>query len=233
MHDHIVHIHRDREFLLQAVTEYLEGGLQRGEAAIVIARPALRSALTAHFGGRADLHMLDAERTLARFMRDGMPQWEAFRGVVGDLIAETRLSYPGVVAYGEMVDILWQAGQQDAAIRLEEFWNELGRLQTFSLFCAYQLDSLDDTAATERICSVHTCLVPARDHRLVDSAVSSASEEVLEPTLSRILLALAAEHGARADMPSGHAALIWLRRNMPRAAAKVLARVRESVAAAA
>jgi hypothetical protein len=233
MHDHIVHIHRDARFLREAVTEYLQAGLERGEAAIVIARPELRQWLATHFGPREDMRFLDAEDTLARFMRGGMPQWEAFREVIGGLIANARLRYPGVFAYGEMVDVLWQAGQQDAAICLEKFWNELGQLQTFSLFCAYGLDSLDDTAATERICSVHTRLVPARDHSLVDHAVAKASEALLEPSVSRILAAVGSGRGAGAEMPAGHAALIWLRRNMPHASEQVLASVRERVAAKA
>jgi len=230
MHQHLVHVHKDRAFLLDEVTAYLKGGLDRGEAAIVIARPELRLALVERLGRPAALHMLDAERTLERFMRDGLPRWNEFHAVVGGLIAQARLQYPGVAAYGEMVDILWQRGEHDAAIRLEEFWNELSRLQTFSLFCAYDLDSLADTDAVERICKVHTHLIPARDHSLIDGAVTRATEEVLDAPLSRILLSLAAgcRHGA--EMPVGQSTLLWLKRNMPRTAELVLARVRESVA---
>ena len=231
MNDHIVHVHRDREFLLESLEEYFRAGWARGEAVIVIARPALREALVERFGVRDDLRMLDAADTLARFMRDGLPQWSAFHSAVGGLIAETRCRYAGVCAYGEMVDILWQAGEQDAAIRLEEFWNELGRLQTFSLFCAYGLDSLEQGAALERICKVHTRFIPARDHSIIDRAVADASEEMLEQPLSRMLQELAARHGA--DMPIGHATLLWLERNMPRTAERVLARVREAVTAKA
>ena len=231
MNDHIVHVHRDRAFLLDSVTDYLQGGLEAGEAAIVIARPALREALSLRLRHRDGLHVLDAERTLARFMKDGMPRWHEFHSVVGGLIARVRLSHPGVRAYGEMVDILWQRGEHDAAIRLEEFWNELGRLQTFSLFCAYDLDSLDETSAGRlaRICAVHTHLVPARDHSLVDGAVTSASEEVLDAPLAKILLDLAAKHPAGAQMPLGQSTLLWLKRNMPNTAERVLQRVRERI----
>jgi len=55
-----------------------------------------------------------------------------------------------VRAYGEMVDVLWQRGERDAAIRLEEFWNDLARLQTFSLLCAYCIDHLDPQAYADR-----------------------------------------------------------------------------------
>jgi hypothetical protein len=104
-----------------------------------------------------------------------------------------------VRAYGEMVDILWQAGNRDAAIRLEEYWNELAKLQTFSLFCAYRLDPLDS-----ELCKVHTHLVPSREWRGLEKAVQRASQKVLE-----------------------QATLFWLKQNMPRTAEKVLSELRE------
>src|SRR5213078_3442317 len=116
-------------------------------AAMVIARPEHRTrfcvALTRQGVYAAPgVRMLDAQETLASFMVDGMPEWTAFHKACGGAIAELRLQYPAVRAYGEMVDILWQRGERHAALRLEEFWNELGRLQTFSLFCAYAIDPL-------------------------------------------------------------------------------------------
>src|SRR6185503_2378740 len=154
--DHIVQVYQDREFLASAVAEYVAAGLAKGEAAIVVARPehaaAFRDALSgrdvdvAAALGRGQLVVLDAQATLDRFMRDGVPQWTPFHEVIGGAIAELRLRFPAVRAYGEMVDILWQQGERDAAILLEEHWNELASLQTFSLFCAYYLDNLDDRA---------------------------------------------------------------------------------------
>src|SRR5213075_1369774 len=148
---HIVQVYQDREFLAAAVAEYIGTGLKQGEAGIVIARPeherAFMSAL--HTLGvnveealrRGQLLLLGAQATLDRFMRDGSPQWTPFCEVVGGATAETRLHFPTVRAYGEMVDILWQGGARDAAIRLEEYWTDLAKLQTFSLFCAYYLDN--------------------------------------------------------------------------------------------
>lgn len=226
MHSHAVHVHRDRAFLLDSLAEYFRDALRRGEAGIVIARPAFRHEIALRMRG---LQLLDAERTLARFMVGGMPHWSRFRRVIGGLIGKAAQDAKGVRAYGEMVDVLWQRGEHDAAIRLEEYWNELAGLQTFSLLCAYHLDSLDD--GLQRICAVHTQLIPARDHSVIDRAVAAASEEVLAPPLAGILASIAKNDGA--GMPRGHATLLWLRRNMPRAAAQVLARVRSRLAAEA
>jgi len=133
-----------------------------------------------------------------------------------------------VRAYGEMVDILWQRGDKQAAIRLEQLWNEIGRLQTFSLLCAYAMDPLrgDTYADLESICRCHTHLIPARDYAELNEAVFEASLKVLDPQLAQMLLRLAASHRPHTEMPLGQAALIWLNQNMPRTAERVLGEMR-------
>jgi hypothetical protein len=141
-----------------------------------------------------------------------------------------------VRAYGEMVDVLWQRGERDAAIRLEEFWNDLARLQTFCLLCAYYIDHLDPAAYAgplECVCKVHTHLIPTPNYRLFNHAVLEASEKVLNRPLSNMLLSLSASSKPSTEMPDGQATLLWLKRNMPRTADKVLAEVRARCATAA
>ncbi|HUQ75661.1 MAG TPA: MEDS domain-containing protein [Burkholderiales bacterium] len=237
--DHIVQTYQDHQFLADAVGEYIGSGLRSGDAAVIIARPAHRAAFTRRLAregidvngaiAAGQLRLFDAEETLARFMCAGMPDWDAFRALIGGIIAELRLQYGTVRAYGEMVDILWQDGRRDAAIRLEEHWNELGELQTFSLLCAYYMDALDTEAyggALERVCKVHSHLIPVRDYDALDEAVAAASRRVLDEPLSRMMLSLAAQRGPGTEMPLGQAALLWLKKNMPLTAEKVLAEVR-------
>ena len=238
--DHIVQVYQEPGFLASAVAEYIGVGLQQGEAAIVIARPqhikmfkrALEDAGidVAHALSAGQLTLLDAERALSRFMRDGMPQWASFREQIGGAIAEMRRKYPVIRAYGEMVDLLWQRGEQDAAIRLEEFWNELAKLQTFSLFCAYYLDNLDSRsyAGLHCICKVHSHLIPAREYDNFDETVARASEKVLDQPLARMLLSLSSIDRPNARMPIGQAILLWLQKNMPMTAERVLAEIRAS-----
>jgi len=233
-HDHFVQLYKETDELAEAVAEYVVTGLRRGEAAVLIGTPAHRSSFlaridAAHAVRQGQLTLLDAEETLARFMANGMPQWQAFHEVVGGLIAALRLQYPTVRAYGEMVDVLWQRGERDAAVRLEEYWNELGRLQTFSLFCAYRIDPLDSQAyggPLECVCKAHTHFIPARDSARFDQAVKDASRKVLDQPLAHLLLSLAANHRPVTRMPAGQAALFWLKQNMPRTAEKVLRELR-------
>jgi hypothetical protein len=241
-HDHFVQLYQEVDGLAPAVARYVGTGLERGEAAIIIATPAHRAAFIAHIPGahaaidEGRFHLLDAEDTLARFMANGMPQWQPFRESIGGLIAELRLRYPTVRAYGEMVDVLWQRGEREAAIRLEQYWNELGRLQTFSLFCAYRMDPLDSAAyggPLESVCNAHTHLIPSHDTARFDHAVHEVTRNVLDAPLAQILLSLAASHRPGTRMPAGQAALFWLKQNMPRTAEKVLSALRAESSPAA
>jgi hypothetical protein len=224
--DHIVQVYQDVEFLTETIGEYLGTGLRSGEAAIVIARPEHS---TPFFAGQGQLKLLDAEETLERIMTSGMPEWKSFLEIVGGAIAELRLRYPRVRAYGEMADMLWQRGEREAALRLEEYWSELARLQGFSLLCAYHMDPLDSSAyggPLECVCKAHTHLIPVRDYNRFNEAVNEASRKILDQPLAQMLLSLSAHHRPATHMPLGQATLLWLKQNMPRTADKVLSEVR-------
>jgi len=70
-------------------------------------------------------------------------------------------AWPGreVRAYGEMVALLWDAGDVLGAIELEKLWNELARDLNFSLWCAHHGHSLavhehaDELHEVWRLCS--------------------------------------------------------------------------------
>lgn len=124
--EHLVQVWQDEGFLVDAVAQFAGGGVRLGEAAVVIARREhhrpFALALERHgvYPSPA-VRIFDAEEMLARFMVDGMPQWPAFQRVCGAPVAELRLQYPNVRAFGEMVDVLWARGARPAAMRLEEW----------------------------------------------------------------------------------------------------------------
>ena len=240
--DHIVQLYQDEQFLCDAVAEYLAPGLASGEGALVITRAAsgvrFEDALVGRgvdaAAAKADgqLVVLDAEEMLESVMQGELPEWSAFHSAVGGAIATQRLDYPTVRAYGDMVDVLWQQGRREAALRLEEYWNELARLQTFSLLCAYRMDSLDAASyggPLQSVCKAHTHLIPASDYERFDQAVVKATRTVLDESLAGMLLSLAEANRPAAEMPLGQAVLLWLKENMPLTAEKVLARAKEQV----
>jgi signal transduction histidine kinase len=85
--------------------------------------------------------------------------------VVGGVLAATAGNSASghFFAYGEMVDLLWRAGKAEAAIALEELWNEIGNDYSFSLLCAYVMDNFNterDARGFAEVCRTHSRVVP-------------------------------------------------------------------------
>src|SRR5256886_2093209 len=169
---HFAQLHRDPEALTDAVTLYLQTGLRRGNPVVVIAsrihtdlflnrlREDGLDPATFLKSGQLELH--DAELTLRKFMCNDVPDWEEFRQAMASIFERVRAFGRGTTrAYGEMVNLLWQEGKQEAAIRLEEYWNELARLYPFSLFCSYMLDPNHPHSydGLEAICRTHSDII--------------------------------------------------------------------------
>src|SRR5260370_12742155 len=104
-------------------------------------------------------------------MMNGWPEAARLSRVIGNVIMELAAAvtgkHLGVAAFGEMVALLWAEGKPDAAIRLEQLWNELGRTHSFHLHCAYPLDFFPqepDRQAVRQICPDHSQVIPAEPH---------------------------------------------------------------------
>jgi signal transduction histidine kinase len=114
---------------------------------------------------------VDAAETLAKFMLDGWPDAARFAEVAGGLIERVRTVSGGearrVAAFGEMVALLWIEGNADAAIRLEELWNDLARTHAFSLRCAYPMSSFcrgEHGDLLLKICAEHSVVIPGESY---------------------------------------------------------------------
>jgi hypothetical protein len=168
-HHHAVQFYGSDETLMQTLAGFLAGGLITGQPAVVIATPSHSTAVLDELAHRlidvksarriGDLVFLDANEILATFMRDDMPDRDAFRHTVGGVIRQTlagRTTTP-LRAYGEMVDVLWKRGNEEAAIKLEMLWNDLSRTYPFQLLCGYSIGNFyKQTGSFERICEQHT-----------------------------------------------------------------------------
>ena len=176
-HEHFVQFYEQDSALLQSVTEFIHHGLDAGAGAIVIATAShleelerglrTRGVDVAAAREREQLVILEAAATLARIMHHGTPQWTRFLEVVGPVLAELRRRHPRVVAFGEMVALLWRDGRQEAAVQLEQLWNELGEREPFALYCAYPLPKHADAAdlrSFDRICSQHRRVMPSESY---------------------------------------------------------------------
>jgi two-component system CheB/CheR fusion protein len=71
-----------------------------------------------------------------------------------------------------MVALLWAEGNRDAAIRLEELWNDLARTETFALLCAYPISHFDDAGYAKpfaEINAAHSWVTPAESYSIAEA----------------------------------------------------------------
>jgi hypothetical protein len=166
--DHFVQFYRTDDYLIECLASYVAAGILGGERVMVIATPEHRIALekrlrvknvdVAGMTAQSRYLALDAEEMLAKFMVNGRPDPALFEEVVGSLIRSASKE-SRVRAFGEMVALLWAAGQAEAALAVEELWNDLARRHAFALYCAYPAEC-SGPPGVERICRAHTHVIP-------------------------------------------------------------------------
>jgi MEDS: MEthanogen/methylotroph, DcmR Sensory domain len=170
--EHIVQFFDSDESRAESVAAFLAEGYRLGEPLIVVARPINWAAIVERLEAldvpvqtlisERTLIIKDANDTLRRLSRNGMPDAAAFDAVVG--VPVTELARRGRVrAYGEMVDILAQRTELPEAIKLETLWNALGERASIYLLCGYSAAHFVATSthrALRQICRTH-----ARVHR--------------------------------------------------------------------
>ncbi len=210
-HDHLVSFYDSEDFLLDAVCAFLGPALLDDGAAIVVATPAHRTRFEAALRAagidvdaatREDRYIaLDAATVLASFMVDGRPDPTRFRAAVGAVMDRASRGGRELRVYGEMVVLLWEAGDADSTLALEDLWNDFAAVRAFQLLCAYPMRVFDDehdSAAFERICEQHTAVIPTESYSLlVDPAQRSRAIARLQQQTSALqaeLLRLSA-HG--------------------------------------
>lgn len=239
--EHVVQLYgTDDRLLMENVGRFLSEGLRRGDGILIIATAEHRMSLTTFLRrdrgySRAVLEgrlvFMDAEFTLSRFMASGAPDPELFRSVLSDALAgvRSRAVHTGVRAYGEMVGVLWKAGEHSAAARLEELWNELLKQGDVCLFCAYPIDVLDPefhAGKMDALLCAHTHLLPVDG--ALEKALNQAMDEVLGPRVHALRPLIQTNHRPSwATVPKAEALVLWLRNNLPGSVDQILARARE------
>lgn len=172
---HDVQFYAGEDKLAASVARFVVQGVRVGQPMVVIATAAHRTAFKGVMRAMGiepddlvegrDVVWLDAHDTLSAFMEGPSPNRELFQATVGSVFERLMRDrrYVIVRAYGEMVDILWQQGKHEAAIELEELWNELAATYSFSLLCAYSVDGVlkGDCRGVDLICGKHARVLPS------------------------------------------------------------------------
>ena len=172
---HEVQFYSDDSGFIVGFTRFLGAALKTGNPAVFIGTASHRTMLLERlYAESPDIHTairqgkyvaLDAEEFLSNFMVNDMPDRGWFLKVVDDLVVAARKEANGehlrIAACGECPSILRAQGKADAAIRLEELWNEIAGTYDLDILCGYPLESLrcdEDSYTLQRICEEHSAV---------------------------------------------------------------------------
>ena|SRR5580692_2783086 len=212
------------------VTRFLNDSLRNGGAAIVIAGPERREAIS---GGllSGQVVCLDAKETLAMLLDgDGQPDPVRFEASCGALARELHEKYGRLRCYGEMVGVLWSQKSFAAAIALEALWDTLIHSIGFDIFCGYPIDVLSEhfqLACVRPLLDSHTRVVPAVAHNF-NNAMRSAIDDVLGNHNDGLRsLTLARSASLETFVPTAEQMILRLRSTLPRYADEILAKAQE------
>jgi PAS domain S-box-containing protein len=186
-HPHSVQFYSDDKYLISVLARFIGSAVGAGDAAIVIATPPHRTELAERLSARGiDVARaaeqgryvaLDAEQTLTQFMVGGWPDEARFVEVMGEIVSHARSAvqdeHGRLALFGEMVALLWNAGNSEAALRLEQLWNLIAQSHSFSLVCGYPLTHFyreEHGELFQKICAEHSAVIP-------DENYSQVSEE--------------------------------------------------------
>jgi len=182
-HQHVVEFYETEQFLVDTVCGVVSPVLQDGDVAIVVATETHRSAFDAALrASGVDVEeaiatgrylAFDAAELLETFMVDRAPDAGRFSDTIGGLIDRAGVGGRRVQIYGEMVAVLWDAGDVVSAIALEDMWNDLAATREFSLLCAYPMHTFEDDASAtgfKRVCEQHTTVIPSEGYSLLNGA---------------------------------------------------------------
>ena len=169
--NHVVQIYKNDIVLIESLSGFVAEGFRSGETSIIIATAThlelLQARLKEDKFDIEDLQQkglyipLDASDLLSTFMVNGWPDETKFFSAVSQILVTA--GYPGhpIRAFGEMVAILWDKGQNAATIYLEDLWNKFCASHPLCLYCAYPESAFTDNlkSSIQHICRAHAAIV--------------------------------------------------------------------------
>jgi DNA-binding NarL/FixJ family response regulator len=156
MHRHEAGFYPDESSLLDGYATFVAGALAAGNGLVMVFTRPRRDRLHERLlvrGINLDCAIadgrclwLDVPAVLSTFMVDDRIDearfWNSVSAVVMEAASISRLNPPRVSACGECAPTLLQEGLMDAAIRLEQLWDDVTRTFNVDVFCGYPCHGL-------------------------------------------------------------------------------------------
>jgi CheY-like chemotaxis protein len=170
---HEVLFYADEAVFVDNFVRFIAAALEAGDVAIVLVTQTHRDVLDQRLKAQGlDIDAalregtylpLDIAETLSTFMINDMPDSSRFVKARDDLIRRAakagKREHPRIVACGECAPHLLREGKADAAIRVEQLWDQLVTKYAVDTLCAYPLSSFhgeEDQHIFQSICAEHS-----------------------------------------------------------------------------
>ena len=172
---HEVLFYSDDASLLEGFARFIRSALRAGSSAILVATESHRNSLLQHLhAGGLDMGAaieqgrylpLDVGDVLSQVMVNDWPDPVRFSHLAADLLRATakppKGERPRVVACGECAPFLLSEGKADAAIRLEQLWDDLAITTGLDVLCGYATKTFHrdgDKDSFQRVCAQHSAI---------------------------------------------------------------------------
>jgi DNA-binding NarL/FixJ family response regulator len=176
---HEVLFYPDDASFVKSFSDFIEAALESGNAVLVVATEShlgsLRRTLEARSvdvatGVEKGIYVpVDVVDMLSAFMVDGFPDRDRLLKVATDLIETASKAvngkHSGVSACGECAPTLLGEWSVEAAIRVEQLWDEVARIYGMDILCGYSFRSFygdQDREVFQRICAEHSTIYQDR-----------------------------------------------------------------------
>ena len=162
---HSVRFYRNNAARIQGIAHYLAEGVDREEGVLLICSQDNRD-LVFHAIGHIftsddwnQIHYIDSRWAMEKVFVNGAICSEVFKTQIYSRVQSLIRQFGAVRVYGDIVDDLAAAGNDDAVIDLEEEWHRALEQCSFRLHCGYMMEhfsSFKSTALFEKICRLHS-----------------------------------------------------------------------------
>jgi len=173
---HLVGFFENDAERVRTAGDFMAEGFACDETCLVVVTPGYRSALRAELqrrgldaeslAARYQYIELDARTLLSQFMDGDRCDRQRFHLLLDTLMRQAVSRGRPVRAHGEMVNLLAEDGLTEAALQLEELWNEFSREHRFTILCGYSTCVVENAGGTprlgERVRALHSHVVHGR-----------------------------------------------------------------------
>jgi hypothetical protein len=243
---HIVQLYQDADFYGEAISHFAAEGIVRGESIILVAtdenfqnisgRLESKGFVISELFERGQLTVLNANDTLPKFMKSGLPDGNIFKPLARQTIEKARRAgkFPRVRWWGEMVNVLYVDGNGGASNKLEEYFDQVAHEETIAIFCSFLMDKYDSRIYDEAFCNIcrtHSNVIHTHDYAMHRQVVSKAVSDVLGPMHGPTLKSLMEwKNATPSDIPASQAILLWVKDTRPEYFCEVLEKAKTNEA---